>query len=60
MLEGNFAFWDFSEVGFPLYGVLRSSLPASNAQATPKIAHLSDTPAPIEEYGAKVIDKGTL
>src|SRR5215207_1110209 len=27
-------------------GVLRSSLPASNSQATPKIAYLSDTPAP--------------
>jgi hypothetical protein len=26
----------------PLYGVLRSSLPASNAQATAKIAHLGD------------------
>src|SRR5215216_2423507 len=33
-------------------GVLRSSLPASNAQATPKIAYLSDTPAPIREYGS--------
>src|SRR5215203_758301 len=27
---------EFSEVELPLYGVLRSSLPASNAQATPK------------------------
>jgi hypothetical protein len=27
----NSAFWAFSEVGFPLYGVLRSSLPESNA-----------------------------
>jgi hypothetical protein len=41
-------------------GVLRSSSPASNAQVTPKIAHLSDTPAPIEEYGANVTDKWTL
>jgi hypothetical protein len=40
----------------PPYGVPRSSLPASNAQTTPKIAHLSDTPAPIREYGT---DKGT-
>src|SRR5215213_7130929 len=40
--------------------ILRSSLPASNAQVTAKIAHLSDTPAPMEEYGAKVADKGTL
>src|SRR5215203_3593784 len=26
------------------------SLRASNAQATPKIRHLGDTPAPVEEY----------
>src|SRR5215203_1718288 len=39
---------------------LRSSPPASNAQVTAKIAHLSDTPASIEEYGANVTDKGTL
>src|SRR5215210_6944522 len=42
----------FSEVR--LLGILRSSLPASNAQATAKIAHLSDTPAPIREYGTHV------
>jgi hypothetical protein len=24
-VSANFAFWGFSEVGFPLYGVLRSS-----------------------------------
>jgi hypothetical protein len=30
-----------------LNGVLRSSLPARNAQVTAKIAHLSDTPAPL-------------
>ena len=41
-------------------GVLRSSSLASNAQVTPKIARLGDTPAPIKEYGAKVTDKGTL
>src|SRR5215203_5035220 len=58
--SANFAFWGFSEVGFPLYGVLGSSLPASNAQATPKIAHLSDTPAPIGDYATPVTDKGTL
>ena len=40
-------------------GVLRSSLPASNAQATPKIAYLSDTPAPIRQYATHVTDKGT-
>jgi hypothetical protein len=42
-----------------LYGVLGSSLPSSNAQVTAKIAHLSDTPAPIGEYGTNVTDKGT-
>jgi hypothetical protein len=52
--------WAFSEVELPLYGVLRSSLPASNALVTAKMADLSDTPAPIEEYGAKITDKGTL
>jgi hypothetical protein len=56
----NVVEWGFSEVGFPLYGVLESSLPASNAQATPKIAHLSDTSAPIRQYATPVIDKGTL
>ena len=56
----EFVEWAFSEVGFPLYGVLGSSLPASNAQATPKIAHLSDTSAPIRQYATPVIDKGTL
>jgi hypothetical protein len=50
---------EFSEVGLPLYGVLRSSLPASNAQATPKIVYLSDTPASIREYATHVTDKGT-
>jgi hypothetical protein len=54
-LEGK-----FSAAELPLYGVLRSSLPASNAQATAKIAHLSDAPAPIREYGTNVTDKGTL
>jgi hypothetical protein len=48
-----------SEVELPLNGVLRSWLPASNAQATPKIVHLSDTPAPIPEYATHVTDKGT-
>jgi hypothetical protein len=52
--------WGFSEVGFPLYGVLGSSLPASNAQATPKIAHLSDTSGPIRQYAMHVTDKGRL
>src|SRR5215208_2967852 len=36
---------------------LRSSpkfAPASNAQATPKITHLGDTPARVEEYAAFV------
>jgi len=42
-----------------LLGILGSSLPTSNAQATPKIAYLSDTPAPIGEYGTHVTDKGT-
>ena len=37
----------FSEVGLPIYGVLRSSLPARNGQVTPKITHMSDTPAPL-------------
>jgi hypothetical protein len=50
----NFAFWAFSEVGLPIYGVLRSSLLASNAQATTKIAHLSDTYDSIREYAAFV------
>jgi hypothetical protein len=40
---------EFCELGLPIYGVLRRSLPASNAEATPKIAYLSDTPAPIRE-----------
>jgi hypothetical protein len=40
-------------------GILGSSLPTSNAQVTAKIAHLSDTPAPIREYGTHVTDKGT-
>jgi hypothetical protein len=40
--------------------ILRSSLPTGNAQATPKIAHSSDTPAPIREYARHVTDKGTL
>src|SRR5215208_7635942 len=31
-------------------GILGSSLPASNAQVTAKIAHLSDTPAPPNPY----------
>src|SRR5215212_1488276 len=34
----------FSEVELPLYGVLRSSLHASNAQATAKIVTLGDVP----------------
>jgi hypothetical protein len=59
MLEVNFAFWAFSEVGLPLYGVLGSSSSTSNAQVTAKIANLSDTPAPIDEYGTHVTDKGT-
>jgi hypothetical protein len=45
MDSANFAFWAFSEVR--RHGVLGSSLPTSNAQATPKIAHLSDTPTPL-------------
>jgi hypothetical protein len=39
-------------------GILGSSLPTSNAQVSAKIAHLSDTPAPIREYGTHVTDKG--
>src|SRR5215217_7827816 len=39
-------------------GILRSSLPASHAQVTPKIAHLSDTPVPIRKYARHVTDKG--
>src|SRR5215217_2823613 len=42
-----------------LLGILRSSLPASHAQVTPKIAHLSDTPVPIRKYARHVTDKGT-
>jgi hypothetical protein len=42
-----------------LNGVLGSSSSTSNAQVTPKIAHLSDTPAPIREYATPVTDKGT-
>src|SRR5215208_5200489 len=38
---------------------LGSSLPVSNAQATPKIVHLSDTPAPLRDYATPVTDKGT-
>jgi len=34
----------FCEVGLRLYGVLRSSLHASNAQATERIRHLADVP----------------
>jgi hypothetical protein len=49
-VKAKFAFWAFCEVR--IHGVLRSSLAASNAQATPKIAHLSDAPTPIEEYAA--------
>src|SRR5215211_1664908 len=41
-ISANFAFWAFCELR--LYGVLGSSSSASNAQVTPKIAHLSDTP----------------
>src|SRR5215203_5928830 len=41
-----------------LLGILRSSLPASHAQVTPKIAHLSDTPVPIRKYARHVTDKG--
>ena len=40
-------------------GILRSSLPASHAQVTTKIAHLSDTPVPIRKYARHVTDKGT-
>ena len=53
---------DFGELRYGevrILGILGSSLPASNAQATPKIAHLSDTPAPIREYARHVTDKGT-
>src|SRR5215212_6425740 len=39
-------------------GILRSSLPASHAQVTTKIAHLSDTPVPIRKYARHVTDKG--
>jgi hypothetical protein len=42
----------------PGNGVLGSSLSASDAQVTAKIAHLSDTSTPIEEYGTNVTDKG--
>src|SRR5215213_4063951 len=41
-----------------LMGILRSSLPASHAQVTTKIAHLSDTPVPIRKYARHVTDKG--
>src|SRR5215218_6656882 len=41
-----------------LMGILRSSLRASHAQVTPKIAHLSDTPVPIRKYARHVTDKG--
>ena len=40
-------------------GILGSSLPASHAQVTTKIAHLSDTPVPIRKYARHVTDKGT-
>src|SRR5688500_18660750 len=40
----DFRFTEFSEVCYP----------PSNAQVTPKITHLSDTPAPIREYGTHV------
>jgi hypothetical protein len=43
-----------------LLGILRGSLPASHAQVTTKIAHLSDTPVPIRKYARHVIDKGAL
>src|SRR5215211_5703452 len=41
-----------------LMGILRSSLRASHAQVTTKIAHLSDTPVPIRKYARHVTDKG--
>jgi hypothetical protein len=49
VLEGK-----FSEVELPIYGVLGSSLPASNAKATAKITHLGDTPTLPAEYAALV------
>jgi hypothetical protein len=45
----NFVKAKFSEVR--LSGVLGSLFSASNAQVSAKIVHLSDTPAPTEEYG---------
>jgi hypothetical protein len=51
----NFVITEFYEVR--LLRILRPSLPASNAQATAKIAHLSDTPAPIETYDTNVTNK---
>jgi hypothetical protein len=33
---------EFSEVELPIYGVLRSSLPASNAQVTANIRQMGD------------------
>jgi len=47
----------FSEVR--QISILGSSLLASNAQATPKIVYLSDTPTPMAEYAINVTDKGT-
>jgi hypothetical protein len=44
----------FSEVGLPLYGVLRSSPHARNAQATAKIVQLGDAPISFGSYAATV------
>src|SRR5687768_521007 len=52
----KFALKEFCELR--LLGILGSSLLASNAQATTKIAHLSDTPVPIRKYATPVTDKG--
>src|SRR5215211_2952116 len=52
----NFSEHRYCEVR--ILGILRSSLRASHAQVTPKIAHLSDTPVPIRKYARHVTDDG--
>ena len=56
--EPNFLELRIGEVR--ILGILRSSPPASHAQVTTKIAHLSDTPVPIRKYARHVTDKGAL
>jgi hypothetical protein len=52
--SAKFAFWGFSEVKLSLYGVLRRSPHARNAQATAKIVHLGDTLAALGAYAPYV------